>query len=465
MSTNFKRKFTSIKDVGNVKGVSAIRRLPWKGRIGLGVQVPTIEKDSKGNYKKDEKGVLIQARDKFGKLVFHPKDVPYFIVPKEVKTVYGDQPTELDIIFPLSCLDENGQPDLGGIFPQALKLYGSGRGLKCTGDGEVAMMANDEGVFEEVECPCERFGEKDGCGKVGTLLFFLPDVAMGGVYAIDSGSWHSMVDVQSGIALAQELLRNPYTGEYNSISMLPFKLRRVEKEIQHDKRKDKHWPLTCELDLSVEQIKEIRERKTLMTVQRRLYQIEDRPEEVNPRLLTEAEGTVIERLDQGSEKTIEETGGKADVEGSTYRKPSKAAIEEHTRRKVEEGKIKAKELKDRIDKKKEEEKKSEIRPYKEAKEIARKKEEENRKAIAEEEAKKVALADMSSIENQKKLKEKLDKLVNAGIVGWKYIQYYACLADIVDPGVPLEDLQRMLCEHDEYTDRIIAKYKSKLEEL
>ena len=462
MSTNFKRKFTSIK------GVSTIRRLPWKGKIRLGIQVPTIEKDSKGDYKKDANGVQIQARDKFGKLLFHPKDVNYFIVPKEVKTVYGDQPTELDILFPLSCLDENGLPDIGGIFPQALKFYGSSRGLKCTGNGEEAMMANDEGVFEEVECPCEKFGEKDGCSKVATLLFFLPDVAMGGVYAIDSGSWHSMVDVQSGIALAQELLRNPYTGEYNSISMLPFKLRRVEKETQHDKRKDKHWPLTCELDLSVEQIKEIREGQVVLTKQRRLYQIEDRPEEVNPRHDTEAEGAVIERLDQGSEKTIEETGmtiPKDDVEVRIIRKPSRAEIEEHTKRKVEEGKIRAKELKDRIDKKKEEEKKSEIRPYKEAKEIARKKEEENRKAIAEEEAKKVALADMSSIENQKKLKEKLDKLVNAGIVGWKYVQYYACLADLVDPGVPLEDLQRMLCEHDEYTDRIIAKYKSKLEEL
>ncbi|MBA7555637.1 hypothetical protein ES705_48315 [subsurface metagenome] len=205
--TSFFKKFTKIK---GDHPVSSIRRLTWKGKIRLGIKIPTIARDKDGKYKKDQNGDPVQRRDKFGELEFHPKDVPYFVCPKEVKAMFGtDEPIELDIAFPLSGLDENGLPDIGGLFPQAYKYYGRSRGLKCVGDGETAMKANEKGVFEEVECPCDKFGQKDGCSKRASLFFFIPKISMGGIYVIDSGSWNTMVDVQSGIYLALELLKDP----------------------------------------------------------------------------------------------------------------------------------------------------------------------------------------------------------------------------------------------------------------
>ena len=366
---DFTGRFTKIK------GVSNIRRLPRKGKIGLGIK---------------------QSAPKFS-----IKDVEYFIVPEEVKKFYGEKPTELNIVFPLSGLDENGQPDLGGIYPQALKLYGSSKGLKCKGDGEIAMRANDKGIFEEVECPCDLFGAKNGCRKVGTLLFFLPRVSMGGVYYIDSGSWNSMVDVQSGIALALEMLRNPYTGEYNSIAMLPFKLRRVFKMVKHGDRQDKHWPLTCELNIPLERINQIREGMPRVQFPEKVLQIEGDKEEI----YGEAGISGYKKTEHESTVSVDTKTGEVHEE-PTRKKPTKAEKESFHKKKVEEGKIRAKEIKAKIDKKKEKEIKAEPKVI---------------KVVSKE-------------EKQIILKKAMDKFVAVGIVGWKYVSFYACLADVLEPG-------------------------------
>ena len=396
---DFTGRFTKIK------GVSNIRRLPRKGKIGLGIKQPAPS--------------------------FSIKDVEYFIVPEEVKKFYGEKPTELNIVFPLSGLDENGLPDLGGIYPQALKLYGSSKGLKCKGDGETAMRANEQGIFEETECPCDLFGAKNGCKKVGTLLFFLPRVSMGGVYYIDSGSWNSMVDVQSGIALALEMLRNPYTGEYNSIAMLPFKLRRVFKMVKHGNRQDKHWPLTCELNIPLERINQIREGIPRMQLPGQVLQIEGSEEELR--------GEIKEmESDKESHSTVIVDKATGEVQETTHKKPTKAEIAAHAKKKVEEGKIRAKEIQDKIDKRKKEEEEA----------LADREVE----VEAEQEAPKI----IDGKEKERILKEAADKFVGVSIVGWKYVSFYACLANIIQPGTSVEELQNIICKDDKAVDKIIA---------
>ena len=96
-----------------IKGLSEIRRLPRIGLIRLGIK------------KKNAKGME------------YPAAVDYFVVPDEVKKVYGEQPRELDIIFPLDEVDD--------IFPQFYKRYGHSKGLVCKGDGETANQVNDKG--------------------------------------------------------------------------------------------------------------------------------------------------------------------------------------------------------------------------------------------------------------------------------------------------------------------------------
>ena len=491
--TGFFKRFTKIR---GKYPVSSIRRLTWKGKVRLGIQVPTMERDKEGKYKKDQNGNLIQRRDKFEELEFHPQDVPHFVCPSEVEAIFGKDPTELDIAFPLSGLDENGLPDIGGIFPQAYKYYGSSRGLKCVGDGETAMKANEEGVFEEVECPCDKFGQKDGCSKRASLFFFIPKISMGGIYVIDSGSWNTMVDVQSGVYLALELLKDPITGEYNSITMLPFKLRRIQRETQHEKRKDKHWPLTCELDLPTEDIRKIRIGKTLFLEQKRTYQIPERTEEINPKFDSEKEGAVIvkpEIKEEVKEKEEKETGDQ-EKKKETKEKPKGQDL----KKEIEESRAREAQLK-----KDQEEGKEKFKSYQESKSIYKKKVEEENKILNEislkaqkaginsfEElvnfaldrgifktylteniAKKVLTTNKEVYNRLMKAleppteedKERLNKifeiLKEAGLITWREIAYFACMGDLIEPGTAIEDVQKLLIADPGAVEKIIEVAK------
>ena len=486
--TGFFKRFTKIR---GKNPISSIRRLTWKGKIRLGIQVPTIARDKDGKYKKDQNGDFIQRRDKFGELKFHPKEVPHFICPKEVKAMFGEEPTELNIAFPLSGLNENGLPDIGGLFPQAYKWYGSSRGLKCTGNGETAMRANEKGIFEEMECPCDKFGQKDGCSKRASLFFFIPDISMGGIYVIDSGSWNTMVDVQSGIYLALELLKDPITDEYNSITMLPFKLRRMQKETQHEGRKDKHWPLTCELDLPIEDIKKIRTGKTLFLGQRKVYQIPEREEEI------EKEGAVIGKPEPEEEVKKEEEKKTEDQE------KQKKAEKPDLKKEIDKSKDQETQLK-----KDREEGKGKLKSYKESKETYKEKVKEENKILlaiskqaekagidnfeklvkfavdmgifktmlSEHLARKVLTSNKDKYNQLMKAleipteddKEKLDKIFKrfneVDLDTWREIAWFACKANVKDPGSPIEELKRTLLDNPELVEKIIKMAKGEREQ-
>jgi len=491
-NTNFFKRFTKIK---GDHPISSIRRLTWKGKIHLGIRLPTMEKDKDGKYKKDQNGDLIQRRDKYGDLEYHPKDIPHFICPKEVKAIFGEEPTELDIAFPLSGLDSNGLPDVGGLFPQAYKYYGKSRGLKCVGDGETAMKANEKGVFEEVECPCDKFGQRDGCSKCASLFFFIPKITMGGIYVIDSGSYNTMVDVQSGIYLALELLKDPITDQYNSITMLPFKLRRMHRETQHEGRKDNHWPLTCELDLSIEDIKKVRMGKTLFLEQKRVYQIPEKEEEI------EKEGVVVvgpEVKEEIKEKEEKKTGDQ-EKKKETKEKPKGQDL----KKEIDKSKVRETQVK-----KDQEEGKGKLKSYQEAKETYKEKVKEETKILLaiSKQAQKVGIdnfdklvkfaVDMgifktmlsehlarkvltSNKEKYKQLmkaleppseddKEKLDKIFErfkeVGLDTWKDIAWFACKADVKEPGSPIEELKRTLLDNPEAIEKIIDMAKSEEEQ-
>jgi len=487
-NTNFFKRFTKIK---GDHPISSIRRLTWKGKIRLGIQVPTLEKGKDGKYKKDQNGDPVQRRDKFGDLEYHPKDIPHFICPKEVKAMFGEEPTELDIAFPLSGLDENGLPDIGGLFPQAYKYYGKSKGLKCEGDGETARKANKEGVFEEIDCPCDKFGQKDGCSKRASLFFFIPKITMGAIYVIDSGSFNTMVDIQSGIYLALELLKDPITGEYNSITMLPFKLRRMQRETQHDGRKDTHWPLTCELDLPIEDIRKIRVGKTLFLEQKRVYQIPEREEEI------EKEGAVI------GEPEPEEKVKKEEEKEAKDQEKQKEAEKPDLKKEIDEPGARETQLK-----KDQEEGKGKLKSYKESKETYKEKVKEETKILlaiskqaqkagidnfdklvkfavdmgifktmlSEHLARKVLTSNKDKYNQLMKAleppsegdKEKLDKIFErfkeVGLDTWREIAWFACKADVKEPGSPIEELKRTLLDNPEAVDKTIEMAKSEDEQ-
>ena len=259
----FRQKFTRIE------GLSSIRRLPRLGKIRLGVK---------------------KISEKTGKE--YPTETKHFVCPAEVMHVCGTEPTELKISFPMN------DPEV--IFPQCYKWYGSSKGLKCRGDGVNALRLNDDtNALEERECPCELLDEGK-CKQRASLVFNLPDVGIGGVYQIDLSSYHSIVDINSGIDYARALLND-------RIAFVPFKLKRVPKETHNDGKKQIHYTLQLELDVTAKQLQKLVEGQKLFYGQDKQYEIEaPKPEDdINPAFDSKEDGAVI--VEETVEATDEET--------------------------------------------------------------------------------------------------------------------------------------------------------------
>ena len=245
----FKQKYTRIS------GLSAIRRLPRLGKIRLGIK---------------------KVSQKTGKE--YPSETDYFVCPAEIKKLYGDEPKELNIAFPMN------DPEV--IFPQCYKWYGSSMGLKCRGDGETALRLNEETKeMEERECPCELL-EEGKCKQRASLVFMMPGIKIGGVYQIDLSSYHSIVDINSGIDYARALLND-------QIAFIPFKLRRVPKETHNEGKKQIHYTLQLELDINTKELSELQNGKRLFYGQNKRYEIEAPEEDKNPAYDSKEDGAVI----------------------------------------------------------------------------------------------------------------------------------------------------------------------------
>ena len=211
----FKGRFTSIKDI------SDRRRLPRLGKIRLGIKM---------------------VSQKTGKEF--PRETEYFVCPPEVQKHFGEKPKELPIMFPIE--------DREIVFPQAYKFYGKSKGLKCIGNGEEALRTNEKGEFEEIACPCD-FLEKKKCQRRGHLMVVIPKVSLGGVYQIDVGSYHSIVDINSGIEYVKEQVKR--------FSWVPLILKRLPKETFEGDARNIHHTLHVHLpeDMSIAMINMLRE--------------------------------------------------------------------------------------------------------------------------------------------------------------------------------------------------------------
>ena len=261
MSLNFRcGSFTRIKDLSDK------RRLPRLGKIRLGV-----------------KAVTASGKE-------YPREVSHFIVPPEVAAVYGEKPTQLDVMFPIN--------DIETVFPQAYKFYGSGRGLKCVGNGESALRLDEKTqVMSERACPCELL-EKGACQRRAHLLVMLPNVSVGGIYQIDMGSYHSIVDLNSGLDYVQALV--------GRFAMVPLILKRVPRETHEGGKKAVHYPLQILLaQADMKTVEALRDdNRRVLTAAARLAIAP--PKDGNPAVNGEA---VDEVFDVGPE----ESGGEGDA--------------------------------------------------------------------------------------------------------------------------------------------------------
>ncbi len=228
-----KPRFTRIKGP-----YSETRFLPRIGKIRLGIKVQKIRTD--------------------GKVVTFPRETQYFVVPEEVAEVYGTEPTELDVMFPVD--------DEEVVFPQKLAWYGSGAGLRCHGNSEEALRRGGDGEWKSISCPCDQLKTEQNprgeCTQVSSLMVLLPKVSMGGCYQINTGSAISTTDVNSAIDFIRAVV--------GRIALVPLKLRRVPREIVYQGQVRIHYTLSLVLDGNIEVIRQLRNETSIPS----LYQIE-----------------------------------------------------------------------------------------------------------------------------------------------------------------------------------------------
>jgi hypothetical protein len=192
-----------------IKGITdAQRYAPRIGKIHLGIRKFKGPTDKRG----------------------YPQATDYFVVPDEVKAVYGEQPKELSIMF-LSN-------DMSVVMPHFYKLYGASTVAPiCKGDGALAQRLDlKTGSRIEFECPgpkdCKFNRTIDGNGEVKSkgcqptlnLMVNLPDLPGIGTYQIDSHSWNGLRELLNDIAVVQAALNG-------RIAFVPMKLRLMERDV------------------------------------------------------------------------------------------------------------------------------------------------------------------------------------------------------------------------------------------
>lgn len=240
----FLKQERQVEDMA-IKGLSDVRRLPRLGKIRLGIK------------KKTDKGIE------------YPAEVDYFILDpqtpsglenerlkEEFHRLYGEQPKSMKIMFPVA------NPEV--YFPQFYKRYGSGASLKCKGDGEVASCATkeyaeglkvigeDELGMINVVCKgkdCIYYGgriKNKGCTEAATLQILLPELPGAGVWQISTGSFHSIVNVNSCIEYIAAVCGRAH--------MIPLTLERREQEIVYEGKKTKHYILHINMDFRLADI-------------------------------------------------------------------------------------------------------------------------------------------------------------------------------------------------------------------
>lgn len=319
-----KGRYTSIPETKNIK-------LPInKEKIRLGIKV------------KNERGIE------------YPKETDYFVCPKEVRDVFGEEPTELTVFFPVA--------DREKVFPQCYEKYGSNEALQCQGDGEEsAQRLNlENGSWRKVKCPCEHYNKKydkknkiGGCVKAGYLKFMMPSVSIGTFYQCRVGGTVSIEELNSAFVLADKTTGGHW-------AMIPFRMKRVPKKLKipGTANMKTHWVVILEIVASTEEIRRVISGEILYLGQQRNKQYE-----------LEATGPAEGREDEVVTEPETEEEIKAREEKEVEEK-------ENTKKEIEESRAREAKLK-----KDHEEGKDKVKSYGEAKTIYKKKIEEENKIL------------------------------------------------------------------------------------
>lgn len=199
------------------------------------------------------------------------KETDYFVCPVEVQNVFGEQPKELKVMFPVN--------DDAVAYREAYKWYGAGS-IKCYGNGDTAMRrvdcltpdqkkqlgdtikdAKQHDMVEIDECPCPLLDSR-ACRLVGSLYVMLPDVSLGGVYQIDVHSLYGVKNIKAALALTRAVTRIVFPPD-GSIAGIEHVLTRVPTSIQDPSKgvKRTHHIIMLRHTLTADRLKEMMKNK------------------------------------------------------------------------------------------------------------------------------------------------------------------------------------------------------------
>lgn len=167
-----------------IKGLSDKRRFTRGGHLRLGRKV------------QGQRGLYPQKSDHFIADFENPEVEALFY------RLYGAEPKRVSICF--------GGEEIEDVFPQFYKCYGKSAGLKCKGDGEFASRITAEGELEEVECPTPEhcdYGKQNGCKQMAAMQFFIKGLPGIQVFQVNTTSFNSIININSGIELLQTVRR------------------------------------------------------------------------------------------------------------------------------------------------------------------------------------------------------------------------------------------------------------------
>jgi len=244
--TTPRRRFT------RVKGLAMQKRLPRIGKIRLGRKVAAKRGGAERPVNLD-----------FFYFVEPPEDATEMQVEyyRRVLEHYGDAPKQLPIMLPCESMDQ--------VFPTSYSMYGANNRIKCHGDGEeaerflcescgqMACRCESTGIRSEMrKCPCEEL-ERRQCRLVGRLMVVLYEIALDGVWQIDTGSINSIVDLTSALDDTPDspgYLRTML----GRISMVPLVLRREPRITMHQGQRAVHATLKIAFGGTMTELKEVR---------------------------------------------------------------------------------------------------------------------------------------------------------------------------------------------------------------
>jgi len=258
----------------------------------------TIEATRKVSLSVNEERIRLGYKTKNKKGIEYPVETDYFVCPKRVKDIFGEEPTELTVYFPVANREI--------VFPQAYEKYGSNNAMQCQGDGEKsAQKKNQEtGKWETVKCPCEYF-EKE-CKKVGYLRFMMPSVSIGTFFQCAIHGTVSINECNSGFYTADVTTGGRW-------AMIPFRMRRIAKKLKipGSAKMKTHWVVTLEVAASTEEIRRVMAGEILYLGQLKngkKYELEapELPEANNDIVVVETDEEKVAREEKGKVKALEE---------------------------------------------------------------------------------------------------------------------------------------------------------------